>query len=569
MANEPSKLLVQYLRKVVDPQGTGGLTDGQLLDRYATGRDEAAFELLVWRHGSLVLAACRRVLGNAQDAEDAFQATFLALSRRAGAIRQRESVGGWLYRVAYRTALRLRKRATQRSCQSLDADWPEPNAAGAEQWSDLRPVLDDEVNRLPDKYRTPFVLCCLEGQTNEQAARQLGCPKGTILSRLSRARALLRGRLTRRGVTLSMAALGLALARQATASVPARLVQTTVQGVKLITLGKATAAGALTPPIVALTEGVLQAMWMTNCLKIAGAVVAVVGLLSGGAGLVSSTASADKPQASKSPDSTTIGKDKSQSAQESKNQPEKGKKEQAPTVQGVVEKLEGDQITVTVQTNPGKKVTENKTYAVAKDVKVILQESFDKSQPPPAGKISDITPGTQVYLELSADQKSVTRIAARGPGLIGHVKAVNASSRTLTLGTKQKEAVQDVTVTLDERAKILLSDGLSKGEPPVEGKLGELAEGTMVHVDLSVDRKRALGIRVQGESIHGYLKSFDTSTNTLIVSTKEEGGEVDKTFTAVKDAQMIDLLPGTPVIVRVSVFDKNKFAHAHGLKGQE
>jgi len=186
----------------------GGLTDGRLLERFLDDRDQAAFELLVWRHGPMVLRVCRRIIRDLHGAEDAFQATFLTLAYKAGSIGKRESVGSWLYKVAYRIALRARdglsKRVTRERplADSLVAeDVRDPADAAA--WRELGPLLDAEVQRLPEKYRAAFILCCLDGKTNEEAAEELGCPKGTLLSRLARAREQLRKRLERRGLALS------------------------------------------------------------------------------------------------------------------------------------------------------------------------------------------------------------------------------------------------------------------------------------------------------------------------------------------------------------------------------
>jgi RNA polymerase sigma factor (sigma-70 family) len=185
----------------------GGLTDAQLLDRFLTKHDEAAFELLVWRHGPMVLRVCRRILRDAHGAEDAFQATFLTLACKAGSIGKQEAVSSWLYKVAYRIALRAQAGAAKRrtheqplvDCLAGGSLAPSDEAA----WRELGPLLDAEVRRLPEKYRAAFVLCYLEGKTNEEAAAELGCPKGTILSRLSRARERLRKRLNQRGLALS------------------------------------------------------------------------------------------------------------------------------------------------------------------------------------------------------------------------------------------------------------------------------------------------------------------------------------------------------------------------------
>ena len=182
----------------------GGATDAQLLKRFKAG-DEAAFELLVWRHGPMILSVCRRVLGDEQAAEDAFQTTFFALAQKCGAIGGGEVVGAWLYRVAYRTALRVRLREARRAERErlaglARAERTQPDPAERLSWEELRPRLDAEVARLPAEYRTAFILCHLEGKTNEEAARELGCPVGTIQSRLSRARARLRSRLRRQGL---------------------------------------------------------------------------------------------------------------------------------------------------------------------------------------------------------------------------------------------------------------------------------------------------------------------------------------------------------------------------------
>src|SRR6516225_4994305 len=167
-----------------------GVGDGQLLERFVQERDESAFELLLWRHGAMVLNVCRRLVPRDEDAEDAFQATFLALVKKARSIRQRDGLAGWLYRVAYRAALAARARAKRIAGHEKPAPVPELPAAEDQAWNDLRPILDEEVGRLPERLRLPLILCYLEGQTNEEAARQLGCPIGTVFSRLSKGRAL-------------------------------------------------------------------------------------------------------------------------------------------------------------------------------------------------------------------------------------------------------------------------------------------------------------------------------------------------------------------------------------------
>src|SRR5262245_36773723 len=194
---QPLRTILKRVRHILRPDHPPGVTDSQLLDRFLSQRDEAAFELLVWRHGPMVLGVCRRVLQDAHDAEDAFQATFLTLARKGGSIGRRESLAGWLYTVAQRIALRARARQPRPRSRErpLPASVVEESACDPSEllaWRELRPLLDAEVARLPEKYRDAFILCYIEGKTNEEAAEQLGCPKGTVLSRLSRARERLR-----------------------------------------------------------------------------------------------------------------------------------------------------------------------------------------------------------------------------------------------------------------------------------------------------------------------------------------------------------------------------------------
>ena len=197
-----------------------GMGDGQLLERYLTRRDEDAFEALVDLHGPMVLGLCRRMLRDPRDIEDAFQATFLVLVRKAPAIRDRSLLSSWLYGVAFRVARRartrtLRRRDREASVGELEFS-AEPDSTAR---PDFDPTLDQELSRLPEKYRAPLVLCYLRGKTHDQAAAELRCPVGTVRSRLARGRDLLRKRLTRRGFapTAMAAVLG------GDATLPARL----------------------------------------------------------------------------------------------------------------------------------------------------------------------------------------------------------------------------------------------------------------------------------------------------------------------------------------------------------
>lgn len=300
MANGQLQGVIQHLRLRLAAHGSDGVPDAQLLERFTGQQDEAAFELLVWRHGKMVLGTCRRLLRDAHEAEDAFQACFLALARRAGSIGRRESVGGWLYKVAYRLALGAKARRTKRDAREQSrgdlaavAGAPDPAAEAARR--EIGRVLDDEVNRLPDRYRVPFVLCHFEGRSNAEVARELGCPLGTVESRLTRARQRLRTGLSRRGVTLSAGLLAtLAGQDAALASVPAALAAFTAKAATLVAAGQVEAARMVSTNVAALTEGVLRAMFITK-LKTAAAVLLAVALAGTGAGVLTYRSAAGQP----------------------------------------------------------------------------------------------------------------------------------------------------------------------------------------------------------------------------------------------------------------------------------
>ncbi len=263
---------------------TTGEPDAALLRRYVRQRDQTAFEALVRRHGPMVLGVCRRVLRNAHDAEDAFQATFLVLVKKAAGLRSPGTVASWLYGVAYRTALHAQDAALKR--RAKEAEMVPPTPAAEKSCTDLRLDLDRELGRLPEKYRAVLVLCDLEGRTRKEAARHLGWPEGTVASRLAEGRKRLARRLTRLGLAVSGGALA-AVPSQNLAAAPVRapLVSSTLRAATLFAAGQAAAAGVVSLNVAALTEGVLKLMFVTKLKSVAGALLAL-GLLTLGSGLV-------------------------------------------------------------------------------------------------------------------------------------------------------------------------------------------------------------------------------------------------------------------------------------------
>jgi RNA polymerase sigma factor (sigma-70 family) len=232
----------------------------------------------------MVWGVCRRVLRNYHDAEDAFQATFLVLVRKAASIASRELLANWLYGVAQQTAMKARANALKRQGRERQVtEMPEPEAVQPGLWHDLQPLLDQELSRLPDKYRILIVLCDLQAKTRKEAAQQLGCPEGTVAGRLARARVMLAKRLAQHGLAVSGGSLaGLLSQSVASAGVPASVVCSTIRAVTVFAAGPAAASGVVSAEVVALTEGVLKTMFLTKLKTVAVVVFAFV-LLCGGA----------------------------------------------------------------------------------------------------------------------------------------------------------------------------------------------------------------------------------------------------------------------------------------------
>jgi RNA polymerase sigma factor (sigma-70 family) len=287
MAHEPVSPVLRLIRTIAAGAKAAALSDRQLLQKFTAERDEAAFAALVRRHGPLVRGVCRRLLRHAQDAEDIFQATFLVLARKAGLLPWRESIGNWLYEVAYRLAAEAKVKRARRQAREREAgEMAARESVPEEDRRELYAVLDEELHRLPANYRAALVLCYLEGKPRAEAARQLGCPLGTLKHRLERARALLQARLTRRGVTLSTAGLVAALAPgAATAEVPALLALATAKAASAFAAGSSVAAGGISAKAVALAEGALKAMLVSK-LQIVTVWAVAVGLVVAGAGRV-------------------------------------------------------------------------------------------------------------------------------------------------------------------------------------------------------------------------------------------------------------------------------------------
>jgi RNA polymerase sigma factor (sigma-70 family) len=460
MATGTRDSVLGHLRRVVLLRDGGGLTDGELLECFVARHEEAAFEALVRRHGPMVLGVCRRLLPNECDAEDAFQATFLVLARKAAAVVPADLVGNWLHGVAYRTALKAKAAtARRRRREKQVTTMPEHPSEPKDVWHDLQPLLDHELQRLPDKYRVPVVLCELEGRTRKQVARQLGIPEGTLSSRLATARKMLAHRLARHGLALSPGSLALLLSQNAaSAGVPGALVGSTVTAATLFAAGQAT-TGVISAKVAALTGGVLKTLLLTE-LKVATGLLLALGIVGTGAGIIACQTSAaeradsDKPylgrgvdpapevglpQADQMEDSPKDQKDDGRQEQREdgrKNDKDDGRKKQKDDgdddeddddddgrkYEGVVKALDAATNTITLTVRRKGKDTD-RTFDLRPNVQVRVAGK--------AANLADVQAEMPVALKLSKDKKAVVEVkeAKRENGKEGHKGNPNAGTR--------------------------------------------------------------------------------------------------------------------------------------------
>ncbi len=329
----PSETLADFLRRLREARGTGEPSDAELLQRFAARQEERAFRAILQRHGAMVLGVCRSLVPNAHDAEDAFQATFLVLVSKAGSIRRPTLLANWLYRVAYRVGMRARANAARRHARETLGNGMEAVQPNNPIDPEMVPLLHEELNRLPDKYRIPMVLCYLQGQTHEAAARQLDWPVGTVKGRLARGRERLRGRLTRRGITLSAGMLAVALGQTtADAAVPASLADGTLKLAMFIAAGQSVAAGAASAHVASLYRGALQSMLPTR-LVLAGALL-LTGVIGTGAGLFAYQHTSGSPPEVNQP--ASVGEDKPEAKKQEQNPESTARQRNADNLQAIM-----------------------------------------------------------------------------------------------------------------------------------------------------------------------------------------------------------------------------------------
>jgi RNA polymerase sigma factor (sigma-70 family) len=488
MATNQLRRVLQTLRNATLPADEERLTDGQLLECYIRSREEAAFAALVRRHGPMVWGVCRRILRSHQDAEDAFQATFLVLVRKATSIVSKDKLANWLYGVAHQTALKARATTARRQEREKQVTaMPEPALKQHPRGDDLQPLLDQELSRLPDKYRTVLVLCDLQGKTRKEAALHLHLPEGTVATRLATARSMLAKRLARYGQAVSVGVLATVLTQErASASVPTRVASSTIKAAGLFAAGKAAVPGVLSAKAVALAEGVLKTMLLTK-LKIATAVLVTLLILGGGAAAVHQQASASKPG-----DPVVTAKPETVT----RPLPEKKPGETNTTiVTGVVKAVSAETNMFTISNREGEKA-----FTVANDAAIVVNGKPTNLARLPKGAFASVS--------LLADAKTATRIEAVGPQLDGVVKAVDAEKRTLTILVGQGGGEKIFTMTRTGNIQV-------DGHPAT---LAALPLGANVSLSWFADLKTARNLEATGSWWQGIrIKTVDATRNTITI----------------------------------------------------
>jgi RNA polymerase sigma factor (sigma-70 family) len=476
---------LRLIRRVAGMARVSGLTDRQLLEDFARSRSEEAFALLVQRHAALVLGLCRRVLQHEQDAEDVFQATFLVLARKADCLRWHDSITNWLHSVAYRLALKARAANRHRQAVERRAGEKPPPPAPALTWQELQPVLDEELQRLPAKYRLPLLLCYLESKTRDEAARELGWTTGVVKGRLERGRNLLRQRLARRGLALSAALLATALGGKACGAVATLLATATAEAALRFNAGQAL-TGLVSARALALARGALQAALVAK-LRVVAVVLLLAGLAGGGGGLLAYRVLAglpNEPAADPTPGSvpmraaapvrSTLGESQRGEASAKAERPK------VKAVEGIVKAVDAARGTISVAPRGDNGAGVRDFRWAGKDV-TITTDTGRTARP------AELSAGLFVTLTLSPDEQYVVSIRAESPVLTGRVRAVNTFKRTVSLARRGR---RDTILRVAGDARVVLNRK--------ESKLADLTGGLRVKLTLSLDKSRVVVLDAEG-----------------------------------------------------------------------
>lgn len=584
MASAAFSGVLWHLRQATFAADGVAYSDGELLDRFRLDRDEAAFAALVRRHGPMVFGVCRRTLRNQADAEDAFQATFLVLARRAHAVRPADRVGYWLYGVAYNTARKARtmnrRRVVRERRASLRERRDDFQSRQNSTCSELYDALDRELSRLPEKFRIAVVLCDLQGEPLKEVARRLECPTGTVASRLASARQILRSKLTL-SCASGAAALAPAVAR---AHVPSRLTMLTARA----------AAGTLpaSTHVLTLTEGVLHAMFLSKVKFALTAVVAASVLLAGlGNGIA--LLRADQEKAVKSgvdqktdkpvkpvTDPTKPGEKPAKPGEK----PSKPEGVKTPGISGTIKAVDAGKGRLTVSSPTKGGGTKEENVATDNETKVFLDGK--------EAALSDLKVGQPVAVKFNPDRTVALGVSVEGPAITGELKSVDQAKNTIEVKVnthpdptnKSKTVAEDKTYKVADDAHLMIP-GQKKAT------LADLKAGNAVMVRISADGERAIAISTQvkafgeGVSLFGELKTVDHDHKTIKVAVtvladktdKKSAKTEEKTIKLADDARVVvdgnknstlaDLKAGSNVTIYMSKDGDKALAIVSSAKG--
>lgn len=461
--------VLRYLRNLVAIEDSRRLDDRELLSRFVERRSESAFAAIVERHGPMVFAAARRVLRCEQDAEDVLQATFLVLARKATAIRRGESVRAWLYGTAYRLALKVRGKVNRREAVEKNARTgkvasPLDRLTVAE----LGPILDEELARLPEKYRLVILHCCLDGKSRDEAARELGWKEGAVKICLERGRALLRKNLARRGIALSSVLITAHLASVgASAALPVRVTVTTVDAALKFAAGESV-SGFVSAAVPALANQALRGFAVAK-VKLACAGILLCGSL--GLGVAwhgSQELAAEMPMAGPihvpNVAAKPVPNPASSEASETGETVALEKPKVGATFAAILRGVDHEKATVTLRNEE-----QNTNYVLQAACQVLID-----GKPAVA---RDLKAGWRVEAELADDGKAIRALHAKGPLVKAKVHALNADTGTITLLLGDAGKTQTFTLANAKSLASLTVD--SSGE-----------------FQLSVDRAKVLGVSI-------------------------------------------------------------------------
>lgn len=556
--------MVNTLRSRSLGQAAATQTDRRLLEAFAETGDETAFAELVRRHGALVLGVCRRILGSVQDAEDAFQAVFLVLARKAGSVPWQNSIKNWLHDVACRIAMKARSQRARRKIKEAETAAAEPaDSPAPAAWNDLRAVLDEELQKLPEKYRAVLILCYLEGKTRDEAAESLGWSGGSVKGYLERGRELLRSRLAKRGLALS-AALVAGLLSDATAgaaTIPAALSEATMQSVGYFLAGSHT---LVSPPILSLAQGALYAMMIAK-IKTMGFVATM--LLFGAAtlaGIHYGVADSPASAATTNPRVDAPPVHFASFVQEKDKDGREGDKKRKDGPFGLVKEIDLKVGTITISGLRDGDTGDVTFSLAAKDLKV--GTTFGEPM-----KLSDVKVGMRVHLEVK--DQDVQSLHVENPIIPAFFNSIDDKNRTVEARAERKIG----TYTVSANAKITIN-----------GKAVELKDVPLnerIFLTLSIDKKTVLAMHANNRRDDGRpgverpkdgdrpkegerpverapltnatIIDVDAAKSTINVLTGREGDPMIQTITVAKDTKVKVLFTERPV-QEVTISDLKK-----------